>query len=265
MICVGKLWICLAGGLLFNAGLRAAEASLDSPYVPIVNRNVFDIHPPPPPDPNQDVPPPPKITPDGIMSVFGRVQVLYKVAIPPKPGQSAKEQSYILGEGQAEDDIEVTKIDEQAGIVTFNNHGTIQELPLVNTPASGSAAPASSGPGPGATVPPRFYIPGGGNPAGNPGNPGGVIRFGQSSQNDDASQVSRPGVALAGGGGNSSPQPVTQPHGALSADDQSMLIAARRSVALQQGDPTAILYPQTEHDAEAGIPPASVPGSSPPQ
>ena len=179
---VGKLCLCLAGGLVLNTGLRADDfVSPDNPYAPIVTRNVFGIHPPPPVDPNApNAEPPPKITPNGIMSAFGHLQVLFKVAIPAKPGQPAKDQSYILSEGQAQDDIEVTKIDEKDSVVTFNNHGTVQELPLAVATASGPGAPPPSGPGPGPNFPKPGYAPVGGNAGGG----GGVIpfgsRFGQS-------------------------------------------------------------------------------------
>ena len=185
-----KLCLCLAGGLVLNTGLRADDlVSADNPYASIVSRNVFDIHPPPPVDPNaQPAEPPPKITPNGIVSTFGHLQVLFKVAIPAKPGVPAKDQSYILSEGQAQDDIEVTKINEPNGVVTFNNHGTVQELPLVVGTASGPTGPAPGGPapGPGPNLARPGFAPVGGN-AGNAGFGGGggsVIpfgnRFGQS-------------------------------------------------------------------------------------
>jgi hypothetical protein len=219
---VGKLCICLAGGLVLNAGLRAEDVvSPDNPYAPIVTRNVFSINPPPPVDPNkQPAEPPPKITPNGITSVLGHLQALFKVAIPPKPGQPAREQAYILSEGQQQDDIEVTKIDEKAGVVTFNNHGTIQELPLLVATASGPSGLAQGGPGPGPNNPVSRIGSGGGNV-----NNGGFLpmgnRFGQSggfggqnpnisggnnfngSMNGGANSGSRLGVVLAGGSGGS--------------------------------------------------------------
>jgi hypothetical protein len=135
MKCVGKIAICLAGGLALNASLSAAEvASPNNPYAPIVVRNVFGLNPPELVDPNQSSDPPPKITPNGIMTIFGSRQVLFKVSIPPKPGIPAKEDDYILGEGQRQDDIEVTRIDEKSSVVTFNNHGTVQEIPLTVAP-----------------------------------------------------------------------------------------------------------------------------------
>ena len=162
---------------MLNTAVRAEVPSLPgNPYAPIVARNVFNITPPPPVDPNASTEPPPKITPNGITSAYGRLQVLFKVAVPPKPGQPGKEQYYILSTGQAQDDIEVRKIDEKAGIVTFNNHGTIQELPLiVGTASGGSSEPASGGPspGPGPNTPKPGFASAGGNP-----NGGGFTRFG---------------------------------------------------------------------------------------
>ena len=177
---VGKLCICLAGGLVLNAGLRAADTvSPDHPYAPIVTRNVFNIHPPPPVDPNKqpDVPLP-KITPNGIMSVFGHLQALFKVAIPPKQGQPAREQTYMLSEGQQQDDIEVVKIDATTQVVTFDNHGTVQELPLTVANASGpgpsGAVPGGPGPIPGLARP-------GFRPGGNRGGGADFYQFGQNS------------------------------------------------------------------------------------
>ena len=178
---VGKLCLCLAGGLALNAGLRAADpVSSGNPYAPIATRNVFDIKPPPLVDPNQaPAEPPPKITPNGITSIRGQKRALFKVAYPAKPGQPAKDQSYMLSEGEAQDDVEVTKINEAAGLVTFNNHGTIQELPLAIATASGPSAPAPSGPGPAGPPRPNFPMPGIAPGGGNGGN-AGIIHFGQS-------------------------------------------------------------------------------------
>ncbi|HUC84835.1 MAG TPA: hypothetical protein VL970_06565, partial [Candidatus Acidoferrales bacterium] len=103
MKCVGKIALCLAGGLVFGTSLRADNGALiTNPYGQIVVRNVFGLNPPPPPvDPNaQAAQPPPKITPNGIMSIFGQLQVLFKVAVPARPGFPAEDKSYILSEGE---------------------------------------------------------------------------------------------------------------------------------------------------------------------
>ncbi len=298
---VGKLCLCLAGGLVLNTGLRAdGLVSPDNPYVPIVTRNVFGINPPLPVDPNANTEPPPKITPNGIMGVFGHLQVLFKVAIPAKPGQPAKDQSYILSEGQAQDDIEVRKIDERDGMVTFNNHGTVQELPLVIGTASGPPAPGPGASGPGPKFPMSGPAPGGGN-----ANSGGPItfgsRFGQSGgfggpkpnisggnnfnggMNGGANSGSSFGAATTSSGfssqfgaattsgGLSSQLGATtasdgtsssQPQNNLTPDELMALIAARHAQLLQEGNPMAAVMPPTKYDAAAGIPPPPTPGGS---
>ena len=157
---VGKISLGLAiAGVFVCAGRAddvapAAAAPADTnqvssqPYATIVARNIFGLVPiPPPVDPaaNQPPPdPPPKITANGIMTIFGQLQALFKVTIPAKPGEQAKESSYMLSEGQRQDDIEVEKIDEKAATITFNNHGTEQEIPLVVGQATSSDAPAAA-------------------------------------------------------------------------------------------------------------------------
>ena len=109
----------------------------DNPYMLIVTRNVFDLNPtisvasPVPADPL------PIITPNGITSIFGNVQVLFKTT-DYAAGRPAREKTYMMGEGQREDDITVTKIDEKNAIIIFDNHCHAQEIRLV-------AATATSG------------------------------------------------------------------------------------------------------------------------
>jgi hypothetical protein len=185
---LGKIAVCLAGGLALNAGLRAASpasanhpvsannpvpaytASSDNPYAAIATRNIFGLLPPPAPeDPAKAAEKElPKITPTGIMGVNGHLQVLFKVA-PAKPGAGAKDELYIWSEGQMQDDITVVKIDDKNNVVTFDNHGFTQQLPLAEAAASGGAAPSSSG----GMNPGMAAGASGGN-----GGSGGVIRFG---------------------------------------------------------------------------------------
>jgi hypothetical protein len=100
---VGKIAVCLAIKLVLTTSTHAEDvASPQNPYAPIVVRNVFGLNPPPPP----------KITSNGIMSIFGQLQVLFKVA-DPRPGLPVKDEFYTLSEGERQDDIEVTHIDEK--------------------------------------------------------------------------------------------------------------------------------------------------------
>jgi hypothetical protein len=138
---VVKIAVCLASGLALNAGLCADNVVLpNNPYAPIVARNIFHLNPPKAAD-AADATPPPKITPTGIMTIFGTRQALFTVDGVSKPGQPGKNESYILSQGQRQDDIEVTRIDEKSGVVTFNNHGTVQEIPLVKAPVNTMPAP----------------------------------------------------------------------------------------------------------------------------
>ena len=215
----GKMAVGLAGGLAFAAGLRADVSSLannlpsDNPYALVSGRNIFGLNPPPPPpDPTvQAEKELPKITPEGLMDYFGHTRVLYKVSGgPSKPGQPAKDQFYNLSEGQGQDDIEVVRINEKAGLVTFKNHGFEQELPLASPTASGSHGP---GPGPAPAGMPASGMAGGIGPSGgNPGagNPGGFTTIGGSGRprgrnafagNSGGNPGGNPGGGVNTGGG----------------------------------------------------------------
>jgi hypothetical protein len=134
-----RLAACLAGAFALTSGLRAQNATLPaSPYTVVGARNVFSLVSPPPTQAepaSTPAAPPVKITLTGITDILGQWQVLFKVAEPP-----GKEDSYILTEGQSQDDIAVVKIDEKTGSVTFNNHGLVQEIPLANAAAFSTAA-----------------------------------------------------------------------------------------------------------------------------
>jgi hypothetical protein len=232
----GTLWLGLAAGLALTGSVRAdfpaPSANGDNPYAPLVVRNVFGLNPPPPPGPVVPDVPPPKITANGIMSIFGRLQALYKVA-DTTPGQPPKEKSYILTAGQREDGIEVVKIDDKANIVTFNNHGITQDIPLSSgTPAAGPA------PLPGGIPMPM------GSRFGNPGMRGrGPAAAPMANNNNPA--ILGAGPAYMGSG-----QPAQS---TLSPDDIQTLISAQHAAAIASGNPAAKLFPPTPHDPEAGI------------
>lgn len=248
----------LAGGLLLTAVALGDDAALPgNPYAPVVARNIFGLNPPPPVDPNAaaDATPPPKITPNGIMSIFGQLQVLFKVANPAKAGKPAADDDYILSEGQRQDDIEVVKIDEKAGVVTFNNHGQTQELALVAATPSSTPAPGGGNPGnPPPPPPPGFRPPPGGltRPIGNTFNGGGVSstgNYGGNRGNNPGNGGINPGGGTGGGlnfgypsSGNSAfHNAAAQIPEGVTAETQPILIEANRAVA---EDPS--IYPITE-------------------
>ena len=240
--------ICLAGGLAFSA-ISRADNSLPpgNPYSSIVKRNVFGLNPLPPPgqiDTPQG-PPPPKITLTGITTIFGPAEALFKVAGVKREGKPPPDESYIFTEGESQDDVEVTAIDTVKNLVTFNNHGTVQQIPLAAGVASGGGSAPSQ---PGFASPRPFGRPFGRPGFGGPGNlPGGFQRPAGNNQNN-----------------NSANQPM------LTGDDQAALISAQRAQAEQQGNSMSSIFPPSPYDDAArqdasGQPPTMPPlGTRPP-
>jgi hypothetical protein len=223
----------------FLTGSPRVFAETDNPYASIVARNIFGLVPIPTNAPVDAVPatPPPKITPNGIMTLFGKLQVLFKVAAPPVPGQPPKDQSYVMGEGERQDDIEVQKIDEPSATITFNNHGTVQELALAagaastagpaSAPAAAFGAPLpgrlpnmSPAPGAGASMGGRFgrlrEASAANSPGGNNFNPG------------YAPQNSSPSVNLPSFGGTGKYANTAPSEPALSPEAQVIMMEASR-------------------------------------
>jgi hypothetical protein len=259
----GKIAGGFACGLVLNAGLSLSFGALSSnPYEPIVTRNIFDLNPPQV-NAAPVVEPPAKITLDGIMNIFGSRQALFYVDIPPRPPEPAMQKSYILSEGQQQDDIEVTRIDENKGVVTFNNHGVVQEIPLVKAAPITTPTPVvmSSGAPPAAVAFRGFRAPGGENATrfdnrlgqNNAGNAGG-----NWSGNAPGGNYGNTGFGNAGSttGGQNGRQ--------LSPEEQMIMIAAQHAQAQQAGDPIAKIFPPTPLDEAAGVVPNNGSSSTPP-
>ena len=234
----------------------AADAVSGNPYDSIVTRNVFGLNPIPPAveTPPPSGPPPPKITLTGITTIFGPPEALFKVAGVVRNGGRPQDESYIFTEGEAEDDVEVAKIDTKKNIVSFVNHGVTQDIALTDGVASSGSAPsAPSWPGqpgmrrfPGRRFPGNTGNPGGfqpqsyGNPysGGNNGSQNGYNPSGAFSNNGQASNVHNDSFVSPG---------ISQ----LSAEDQDALVAAAHAQAAQNNDPTANLFPPTQFDPDA--------------
>ena len=145
---LGGLVVCLPAPGADPAADSAAPA--DNPYQSIVERNVFHLNPPPPPpDPEANKPPPPKIFLTGITTLMGHQRALLKATPAAKPGEPAKEKSYLLTEGERQDELEVLAIDEKEGSVKLNYAG-VQITVNFKDNAAASTAPATPGPVPGA-------------------------------------------------------------------------------------------------------------------
>jgi hypothetical protein len=247
---------------------RADNMSVTAnPYTPIVVRNIFSLIPMPtnPPPDEKPLDPPSKITPNGIMSLFGQLQVLFKVAQPAKGGKPAQDQSYVMSEGERQDDIEVTKIDEQAGMITFNNHGVVQELPLASTPNLSTPAAPVGGAGNSGFVPssaPRLSPNGDGGTRFNRDRFGAGNRNGNNPTGNSSAFGGNPnnnappsfGGAVSGGVNNSQSQEAITPEAAV------IMMEAQRAQWQQEGNPAAAIIPPTPLTQQL----KDEPGGSPP-
>jgi hypothetical protein len=267
---LGKIAVCLAGGLAFNVGLcapnpaatripplsRAAaipnpspnlsinstadnllpeDPSSGDPYVAIADRNVFGLLPPTPPPAPEDPAKKnlPKITPEGIMGVFGNYRVLFKVA-PAKADPNTKDQYYDLGEGMMQENIEVKKIDNTNSRVTFINHGVEQELLLAKAPSSSGPASPRGPVGPGGALSPGLASLLNAVRSEGRGDPGGGVNFGGGGRlgvhtSGEATASSNSGLPVSFGGAAQDSSLPPQLQNNLPADARVILMEAQRA------------------------------------
>lgn len=235
----------LAAGLVLCTWTYAIGSnSSDDPYGAIVGRNLFALKPPEKaPNPEDNKPPPPKITLQGITSVLGRRQVLFKASVSPKPGEPAKELALVLSEGQSENEFEVLEIDEESGTVKFNNHGTIQSLSLEK---DGSKLPAG-------VMPPAMSASGAQPAGGNTGlrriPPRTLRRQQRDSNPSDASASTVPSTPS---------MPASTQSKQLSPEEQYILMEAERLA--HKDDPNYPPLPPTPLSQQSSeTPPPSAP------
>ena len=157
--------IFVVSSFAFCAAANSISAdSPSNPYQGIVDRNVFGLKPPPPlPKPEDNKPPPAKITLTGITTILGNKRALMKVQVPAKPGEPAKEQSYILTEGQRDGEIEVLEINELEGSVKVNESGLVTLLTFdkdgAKLPSTPPPAVPVAGAPPAGMAPANAYAP----------------------------------------------------------------------------------------------------------
>jgi hypothetical protein len=239
---------------LIIAAPAVSGATAANPYLGIVERNVFSLKPPPPPGPPPETPKPAsKLTLTGITTILNKKQALLTAAIPAiGTAQPAKQESYILAEGQRDGDVEVVSIDEIAGIVKVINRGLPETLDFVNN----GAKIVSTGPGPGGVPGSAPGVQPQGIPAPQPGAiPGGmrqipprVPRPTQPSGANPGQQ--QPGMGMTGGGPSPNAQP-SQFNNSLNSDEQTALIELQRMKHLQEGNQDAAnMFPVTEATEE---------------
>jgi hypothetical protein len=257
----------LASVLITLALVNGAQAntgdSTDKPYHGIVARNVFDVHaapPPPPPDPNANRPPPPAIKLQGITDILGKKQVIMKATVPAKAGSPAKEEAFILSEGQRQGEITVLSIDVKGGSVEVDNYGMRTNLTLEANGeklASSPMAPAAGSPLPGFQQPSAIPLPPQ-PPSSVPGKlPQRTLRLPNQPQSNSGASVTPNGVSAAGtmpGSFGANPtaagaaSPYADPNQRYTfqnADEQELMIEAQRLKYQQDGDYRADLMPPT--------------------
>jgi hypothetical protein len=120
--------LSVAIGLVSTTVAEAAMSRLEgSPYGGIAQRNLFGLHAPiaAPTAPLTAPVALPKITLTGIATIFGK-RVAFITLAATKSGQLPE--SFMLAEGQGFNGVEVTAIDERAGVVRVMNHGEPQML-----------------------------------------------------------------------------------------------------------------------------------------
>ncbi len=235
----------------------------NNPYASIVARNVFGLNPIQVAQPDQDSgPPPPKITLTGITTILGPAEALYKVAGVVRDNKPPQDESYMLTEGEGQDDVDVVHIDVNKGLVTFNNHGVTQEIPLQAGTASGGGSEGGGPPPPNNPFMRRF---GGPNPANMPPalRARFMQRFGNNGNNPNGNNNNFNPAGQFNGSYNNNNNNNTlnnnngftsNPSG-LSGDDINALISAQKAAMQNDGDPNAPLMPNTPEDNNAGVKP----------
>jgi len=121
----------------FLAGLGVAA---DDPngYKVVVGHNFVNAVPPADENGPQPAVALPVLTVNGISALHGALQAAFKVI------DASGERSYVLGRGEEREDIHVEAIDENAGTVTFRNHGKIQKIELEQSAPAVTQSPAPS-------------------------------------------------------------------------------------------------------------------------
>jgi hypothetical protein len=160
---------CIAAGLLLAAVAAPATTTRNATdYEGILKRNPFNLQaaPPPPPPVPPPAPPPSNIELTGLVTAFGRQQVL--MTIKDAKGQPTYE-AFSVGE-PAKEGIEVLSLDLATGQVRVRNRGveSVLEWAKVKVPVGPAPAAPTPVPVPGIR-PPGIPVP---QPA--PGTPGGI-------------------------------------------------------------------------------------------
>lgn len=241
-----KMLVGTLAGLVIGTGSARTDTpdAAPNPYQAISERNVFHLNPPPPPPaPPETKAPTPKIFLTGITTLGGSKRALLKTLPQGKPGEAPKERSYMLTEGERQDDLEVLSIDERGGIVRVTYAGDSVSVNFKDN-AVASTTPAAPGPGgpgaPGApanrNIPPGALLPGF-HPGAPPAVPGAA---GMPAPNPFANAAA-PSPTMGAGGMGMAPAPAAPP---ITAEQQAVLIEMNREIQ-KTVDPEAPPFPPT--------------------
>lgn len=121
----------MGGCALGTIASATTPDSSNHPYKMIPATNVFRLKSPlaKQSEPPEQMPLP-KITLQGITTILGRPQVLFRITPRSKPVGQEKETSHVLSEGERVGEIEVLEINMPSSTVKFKNHGVEQSLAL---------------------------------------------------------------------------------------------------------------------------------------
>lgn len=237
----GKTLMVVLSSLALGTAAQAITDSSGGPYHGIVERNVFNLKPPPPPpDPNALIAQQaPKLTLTGITTILGNKRALITVPSS-KPG--APQESLMLAEGQAQNDVLVMEINEIAGTVKVTNHGTVQTLDFLNNgakPAPGPAPAPMSIPNPMPAPPPGNVMPVPPQPNSSvtplkSSLPQRTLRLPGSANAGDTGMGGVAGVSAANN--NSAETPLT-------AEQQAAMIYLNKKKYESEGNPMAKIMP----------------------
>lgn len=239
----------LVGFALTLLSSPAVHAAASNPYGGIVDRNVFSLKPAPLVDPTPAAPPTPpvKLFLNGITTILGNKRALLRAQIPPHPPEPAKEENYMLTEGQRDGGIEVLSIDEHAGIVKVNNNGLTETLDFVNNGAK--AAPGSSVPaGPGVAPHPGIPSIGSPSPAFN-SQAAHQIPTQNFGNNGSPSTAANSTAAVGSSAGDLARTSPATMHfqGSITPEEQTILIRAQQMHLLDEGKvEDAAMFPNVD-------------------
>lgn len=231
-----------AGGPITHAATLAEEPAAN-PYQAIPGRNLFHLNPPPAVQEQAALKPPtPKVFLTGISTLGNTKRALLKTAPVAKPGEAPKERSYMLTEGERQDDLEVVAIDEKEGAVKVNYAGDQFSVNFKDN-AVASAAPTAPPPGapgvPGMPAVNRVPMPGTMAPGFRPGVPAVPVAP------PPTPLASQPLPGAAGGVGAGSMAAVSGPYEAVGLTPEQVAVMTELAREKAKSDPEMPPLPPT--------------------